>query len=78
MSVMAVSGFGMGRLRKLTMTHNEAIEQVVIVTAIAAIPLSFAGIVLKLPLLIPALISFVIGFVSLWIRAATEKGKNEN
>lgn len=60
------------------MTRSEAIGQVVVVGVVAVMPVIFLGRFLKLPLFVPLLISFVIGFISLWLQAATERGKDEN
>ena len=74
---MAVLGFGM----RLAMTHNEAMKHLKIISSLVAVPITVIGYLSGLSLiptvLIAATTSTSIAVITLWIRAATERGKNE-
>ena len=60
------------------MTRNEAIKHVAFVTGMAVIPVGLMVYFINPSVFVLVPASLAIGFISLWIRAATEKGKDEN
>lgn len=69
-------------MTKLIMTNNEAMKHLKITSLLVAIPMTVIGYLIGLSLiptvLIAATTSTSIAVITLWIRAATEKGKDEN